>query len=246
TQPWDATTKHSGNQAVYDLIKLSRADPGRALSSTSSYVGILGIWSSFYGIWLDEAILRDSPEVVSHNERLGDQTCILIKAKYSTAERRFWLDREHAFLPCQVEQIALDKEGNPGPHGLTWTVTRFEQIDGQHWWPMEGRFFTGPERTEFSQWFVQKVTLNETIPRSDMDAPKGTPGITQIIDYVNGDVRRTPGESQTIQPEPSAKVPSQNANRDVTAVPRSESWWWLFWAGTLLLALGAAFRFLRR
>ncbi|MCI0540223.1 MAG: hypothetical protein L0Z50_33885 [Verrucomicrobiales bacterium] len=245
-RPWGADSKYGESVERWDHIQFFRPIPDRPLKSNIGFDGITGLWNSS-GSWFGD-ILAQSPNLVwSDYEELNGQRCLVVKVKNGDREDAYWLDPAEQFLPRQYRVSGPTPRADGSSfvgHWNTWTVAEFQLLAGGIAFPARGNLLEGDRGPPGFTWVIDRVVLNESLPRSFFEAPKPEQG-TRVIDYDRGEAYViAPRNSGSPVPPPVAAEVDQNTK--AVARPDSFPWSWLVVAAAVVLAGGIVLRWWQR
>lgn len=198
---------------------------------------------------MDERLAKLSSGVESEYDEVSGIRCVKLKLAIPNdplqSEATVWLDPNCAYVPRKYQ--VFGNLPNRGWSSIkTWIANELTEHDGRTWWPMSGKLLEAGEENDSEAgftWFVKAVKFNESMSRADFAAPRGTPGRTRIIDYLNtsvGGAATSPNESDATQTSPAP------AGTPAVAVQPATHWGWLLCGSLVLLILGMGLRVFRK
>ena len=240
-RPWTSSSfyaddKNGGDTDRWKQILIFRPESERPLATNYVIPFIYGLWNSS-GLWFDEFLMDKTPPTIVGVEPLDGVSCVVLKKNVGgQAERVYWLDSSHSYLPKKVTATET-REGGIVEH-FTWEISDFQQVDGRFWFPKKIKHvIPDPTLLPGFECTIDEVVLNEPLPQSSFGPPMPSPE-TKITDYQTMTAHSAPGGpvNSEEQPPKSALNPSP-----LQATAPNQSWiWWGIICGVLLMVVAAA------
>lgn len=232
----DMTHVEAGRTVHHDTM----ADTTKPLSAIVTMNGIYGLWNSS-GKWLPDRLLGGDLKVTL--DELDGNRCIVVRLTSELRQETIWLDREFDGLPRKVEVLGRSPEETSLRHFHSWLVSEFQRVDDRIWFPKRGNYIVGDEGLPGFEWIIDRVVLNESLPRSLFEASQPARN-AKASGYLG---EKAYGSSAAKAISALTSIPSTTtAAGDVVATPHSLAWRWVMAAIASLLALGIAVRWFQR
>lgn len=241
-RPWGADSKYGESVERWDHIQFFRPIPDRPLKSNIGFDGITGLWNSS-GEWFSDTLNKNGTLVFKGIEEVRGHRCLVAEFTQDNGVQTYWLDPNQQFLPQQYRVRWRSPEGELSP-GYLWTASEFQMLENGMSFPRRGNLIEVRRGPPGFEWVIDRVVLNESLPRSFFEAPKPQQG-TRVTDYDRGEAYViAPRNAGSLVPPPVAAM----VDLDAKAVARPDSfpWSWLVVAAAVVLAGGVLLRWWQR
>jgi hypothetical protein len=239
-RPWGADSKYGESVERWDHIQLYRPDAERPLSSNFVVKGIYGLWNG-RGHWFSDDLTGTDVEFVGY-EQVDGHRCLIAKRMTEKRGDTYWLDPKQHYLPRQYRVTGPSKDG--AKLWFTWIVAEFQVLENGMPFPAYGNLLEVDQGQPGFTWIIDRVVLNESLPRSFFDAPRPQAD-TRVTDYDKMEAYLG-GPKTGAAARPNAQRATAQNKSPAVARPESFPWAWVAVFAAIILAGGVLMRWWRR